>query len=72
MKNITRIKKEIEAIGLRVEINDRGLNIYPRALGDGGVDGTIWFDQLLKLIPIMQKSNAFYRINFDRGYVRLH
>lgn len=68
MENIRKIKREIEAVGLRVEIYSGGLNVFPND-NDAPV---IYSTTLKELIAIAQKNNLLYRIDFDTGLVRLH
>jgi len=65
---IGEIKKEIEAIGLRVENYPNGLLVYPSEESEY----IIQTNELEKLIRIAQKYNMGHYINFERGFVRLH
>lgn len=66
MKNINKIKKEIEAMGLRVKIQNNGLNIHPPT------DGLIFTDNLNRILFIADTYNLRRYLNFNERYLRLH
>jgi len=68
-KELEKIIKEIEAIGLRIEAHHLGgFHVHPLAEDDS----CIWGDKLDRLILIAQKYKLLHYIDFVMGYVRLH
>ncbi len=69
MKYINKIKKEIEASGLRVTIANDGLYVYPNLEDDRQI---IWNSEFKIIRSLIQKYNLLSRINFEEGRIRLH